>query len=117
MIIQNFNIKLRHIKWICIYIKTKTLFFHLNNVAEIDIFHFNNNFIHFLFTNIKRDKTDLAGDNNQKTDGLQIWRRQRRNANSENITLIFKVSIDPEDALLSETYVPKEGEPPGPAQV
>ena len=34
-------------------------------VAEIDIFHFNNNVIHFLFTNIKRDKTDLAGDNNQ----------------------------------------------------
>jgi len=28
----------------------------------------------------------------------------------------YKVSIDPEDALLSETYVPKEGEPPGPAQ-
>lgn len=28
----------------------------------------------------------------------------------------YKVSIDPDDALRSETYVPKEGEPPGPAQ-
>jgi len=28
----------------------------------------------------------------------------------------YKVSIKPEDALVSETYVPKEGEPPGPAQ-
>jgi len=28
----------------------------------------------------------------------------------------YKVSIDPEDANVSETYVPKEGEPPGPAQ-
>jgi hypothetical protein len=27
-----------------------------------------------------------------------------------------QVSIDPEDANVSETYVPKEGEPPGPAQ-
>ncbi len=26
------------------------------------------------------------------------------------------MSIDPEDANVSETYVPKEGEPPGPAQ-
>ena len=28
----------------------------------------------------------------------------------------YKVSINPEDASLSETFVPKEGEPPGPAQ-
>ena len=28
----------------------------------------------------------------------------------------YKVSIDPPDAELSETYVAKEGEPPGPAQ-
>jgi receptor-type tyrosine-protein phosphatase beta len=28
----------------------------------------------------------------------------------------YKVSIDPQDAELSETYVIKEGEPPGPAQ-
>ncbi|CAB4065344.1 PTPRB [Lepeophtheirus salmonis] len=28
----------------------------------------------------------------------------------------YKVSIDPSDAEISETYVPKEGEPPGPAQ-
>ena len=28
----------------------------------------------------------------------------------------YKVSIDPEDANVSETYVPKGGEPPGPAQ-
>ena len=28
----------------------------------------------------------------------------------------MEVSIDPEDATVSETYVPKEGEPPGPAQ-
>ena len=28
----------------------------------------------------------------------------------------YKVSIDPPDAENSETYVPKEGEPPGPAQ-
>ena len=28
----------------------------------------------------------------------------------------YKVSIDPEDANVPETYVPKEGEPPGPAQ-
>jgi len=29
----------------------------------------------------------------------------------------YKVSIDPPDAEISETYVVKEGEPPGPAQV
>jgi len=29
----------------------------------------------------------------------------------------YKVSIDPPDAEVSETYVAKEGEPPGPAQV
>ena len=28
----------------------------------------------------------------------------------------YKVSIDPPDAEISETYVVKEGEPPGPAQ-
>ena len=31
-------------------------------------------------------------------------------------TTTSQVSIDPEDANVSETYVPKEGEPPGPAQ-
>ncbi len=29
---------------------------------------------------------------------------------------MFKVSIDPPDAEVSETYVPKDGDPPGPAQ-
>ena len=28
----------------------------------------------------------------------------------------FQVSIDPPDAEISETYVPKDGDPPGPAQ-
>ncbi len=28
----------------------------------------------------------------------------------------FQVSIDPPDAEVSETYVPKDGDPPGPAQ-
>ena len=31
-------------------------------------------------------------------------------------TFRFQVSIDPADAEISETYVPKDGDPPGPAQ-
>ena len=29
---------------------------------------------------------------------------------------MLQVSIDPADAEISETYVPKDGDPPGPAQ-
>ena len=36
--------------------------------------------------------------------------------NSSQLSHFPQVSIDPPDAEVSETYVPKDGDPPGPAQ-